>query len=44
MKKFKIKWINTGRIETLEGYDLYHAFVRAGLQIWYKKTEIWQEL
>lgn len=42
--EFKIKWLTTGRIEILEGYTLRHAFIRAGLKIWYKKVGLWKEI
>lgn len=36
MNTYKIKWLNTGRVETLKGYNLKNAFNNAGLLIWYK--------
>jgi len=35
MNTYKIKWVNTGRIETLTGFDLKNAFNNAGLLMWY---------
>ena len=35
MNKYKIKWVNTGRIEILCGIDLKHAFECEGISMWY---------